>query len=63
MPRTRAEPALSTTWLRIASLRLDRQHITTRLPARLLLDVVDGHVEHRDEVRHRQRLVFSGARG
>ena len=37
-------PTLSTTWSRIAALRLRRQHIVDRLPADRMLDVVRDHV-------------------
>lgn len=59
MPRARSEPAASTTWLRIASVRLDRQHITRRLPARRLLDVVDGHVAIQAQVMSAAELQLN----
>jgi winged helix DNA-binding protein len=59
MPRPRTEPALSTTWLRIASLRLDRQHITKRLPARRMLDVVDAHVAIQAQVMSAAELQLN----
>ncbi len=59
MPKARTEPAVSTTWLRIASLRLDRQHITKRLPARRLLDVVDDHVAIQAQVMSAAELQLN----
>jgi hypothetical protein len=59
MPKPRSEPAVSTTWLRIASLRLDRQHITKRLPARRLLDVVDDHVAIQAQVMSAAELQLN----
>src|SRR3954453_9833465 len=37
---TVAAPATTTTWARVLSLRLERQHLTVRAPATALLDVV-----------------------
>ena len=59
MPKPRTEPALSTTWLRIASLRLDRQHLTKRLPARRLLDVVEDHVAIQAQVMSAAELQLN----
>lgn len=50
---------MSTTWLRIASLRLDRQHITKRLPATRLLDVVDHHVAIQAQVMSAAELQLN----
>jgi Winged helix DNA-binding domain len=59
MPAKPTEPALSTTWLRIASVRLDRQHITKRLPARRLLEVVDEHVAIQAQVMSAAELQLN----
>ena len=59
MAKSRSEPALTTTWLRIASLRLDRQHITKRLPAARLLDVVEDHVAIQAQVMSAAELQLN----
>jgi winged helix DNA-binding protein len=59
MPKPPPEPAISTTWLQLASLRLDRQHITKRLPARRLLDVVDDHVAIQAQVMSAAELQLN----
>jgi hypothetical protein len=52
-------PAASVRWLQIASVRLDRQHITERLPARRLLDVVDAHVAIQAQVMSAAELQLN----